>query len=145
LDLLWPSFRPDIVQAPFNILDRRLKSSGWLKKLNENNVEVQARSIFLQGLLIMNPIDRNKLFHKWQNLWSIFDLWLAENNITAIEAALWFALSEKNIDCLVLGVESKEQLTQIISISGNTFEMKFPKSLSISDLDLIEPKNWTKL
>ena len=29
LEQLWPCFRPDLVQAPFNVLDRRLSDSGW--------------------------------------------------------------------------------------------------------------------
>ena len=34
----------DIVQSPFNIFDRRLKSSGWLEKLKFDGVEVHIRS-----------------------------------------------------------------------------------------------------
>ena len=132
----------DIVQAPFNILDRRIKTSGWLQKLNENNVEVHSRSIFLQGLLLMNPIERSKLFYKWQSIWSVLDTWLINNNISPIEAALGFVFSEKNIDCVIVGVESKNQLNEIISISNSSFNLKLPESLSTVDLDLIEPVNW---
>ena len=142
LELLWSSYRPDIVQVPFNILDRRIKTSGWLQKLNENNVEVHSRSIFLQGLLLMNPIERSKLFYKWQSIWSVLDTWLINNNISPIEAALGFVFSEKNIDCVIVGVESKNQLNEIISISNSSFNLKLPESLSTVDLDLIEPVNW---
>ena len=34
LDALWPEWRPDIVQAPCNVLDRRLMHSGWLARLH---------------------------------------------------------------------------------------------------------------
>ena len=142
LDLLWSSFRPEIVQAPFNILDRRIKTSGWLQKLNENNVEIQVRSVFLQGLLLMNPIERSRLFYKWQFIWSVLDSWIMNNNISPIEASLGFVLSEKNIDCIIVGVESKKQLSEIISISKNNFNYILPEVLSIDDLDLIEPFNW---
>ena len=142
LELLWSSYKPDIVQVPFNILDRRIKTSGWLQKLNENNVEVHSRSIFLQGLLLMNPIERSKLFYKWQSIWSVLDTWLINNNISPIEAALGFVFSEKNIDCVIVGVESKNQLNEIISISNSSFNLKLPESLSTVDLDLIEPVNW---
>ena len=142
LELLWDSYRPDIVQAPFNILDRRIKTSGWLQKLNENNVEIQVRSVFLQGLLLMNPIERSRLFYKWQSIWSVLDSWIINNNISPIEASLGFVLSEKNIDCIIVGVESKKQLNEIISISKNNFNYILPEVLSIDDLDLIEPFNW---
>lgn len=142
LEILWDSFRPDIVQSPFNILDRRIKTSGWLQKLNKNSVEVQVRSVFLQGLLLMNSEDRNRLFYKWQSIWDIYDSWLIDNNISALEASLWFVLSEKNIDITVIGVESKKHLNEIISISNSNFHIKFPEELSSNDLDLINPFNW---
>ena len=34
---------PDLVQAPFNVLDQRLASSGWLGRLIESGAEVHAR------------------------------------------------------------------------------------------------------
>ena len=43
----------DIIQAPLNIVDRRLETSGWLSRLNKFGVEVHTRSTFLQGLLLM--------------------------------------------------------------------------------------------
>ena len=38
----------NIVQAPLNIIDRRLETSGWLSKLYKNGIEVHTRSSFLQ-------------------------------------------------------------------------------------------------
>lgn len=43
----------DIVQAPYNILDRRLDESGWLERLHRIGTEIHVRSAFLQGLLLM--------------------------------------------------------------------------------------------
>ena len=63
LEQLWMRYRPDIIQAPFNIFDQRLKTSGWLEKLHNNNVEIHVRSIFLQGLLLMNKDDRPEEFN----------------------------------------------------------------------------------
>ena len=53
LDVLCQRFEFDLVQAPFNILDRRLATSGWLAKLAAMGTEVHVRSVFLQGLLLM--------------------------------------------------------------------------------------------
>ena len=51
LDEVFAYFEPDIVQAPFNVIDRAILDSGWLKVLNSHGIEVHARSVFLQGLL----------------------------------------------------------------------------------------------
>jgi len=42
----------DIVQAPFNILDRRMIDSGWMDRLYKKGIELHVRSVFLQGLFI---------------------------------------------------------------------------------------------
>lgn len=144
LDKLWGNFQADVVQAPYNILDRRIKTSGWLRKLYKNNVEIQVRSVFLQGLLLMNPIQRNNLFPKWKSTWDLMDLWLKNNNLSAIEASLGFVLSEKFLNSIIIGIESKSQLKEIIEISNKNLASKeYPESLSLIDLDLIEPFNWS--
>jgi len=142
LEPLLALYKPDIVQTPYNILDRRIKSSGWLHKLNENNIEIQARSIFLQGLLLMSPIKRNKLFYKWRFLWRDLESWLVKNNISALEASLGFAMSERSFDYVIIGVETQKQLEEIIRISKSNCDLDFPESLSTSDVNLIEPVNW---
>ena len=58
LEEILKKFKFDIVQAPLNILDRRLIEEGWLKKLKKKKIEVHARSIFLQGTLLLK---RNQL------------------------------------------------------------------------------------
>ena len=55
LALIEGRFTPDIVQLPFNALDRRLSPSGWLTRLRASGIQVHARSLFLQGLLLMDP------------------------------------------------------------------------------------------
>ena len=51
-------FKPDIIQIPFNIIDRRIISKRRLKFFK--NIKIQVRSIFLQGLLLMNYDQRKK-------------------------------------------------------------------------------------
>lgn len=131
----------DLVQCPFNLIDRRLVSSGWLKKLKKSGVEVHARSSFLQGLLLMprNKIPQN--FQMWSSLWDNWHAWLEENAISPIEACLAYVLSESNIDQIVIGVDSIEQLQQITAAIETTCIETFP---DISSLDnrLLNPSNW---
>ena len=115
LDKLWEAgFLPDIVQAPYNIFDQRLKDSGWLSKLNSNKIEVHTRSVFLQGLLLMSSDKRPKYFSKWNNIFDEWDLWLKINNISGIEAALNFVLSEDLIDKIISSHEVEDELEEIL-------------------------------
>lgn len=131
----------DLVQCPFNLIDRRLVSSGWLKKLKNSGVEVHVRSSFLQGLLLMprNKIPRN--FQAWSSLWDHWDAWLEENTVSPIEACLAYVLSESNIDQIVVGVDSKKQLQQITGAIETTCLDSFP-DISSFDNELINPSNW---
>ena len=142
LDKLWKAgFIPDIVQAPYNVFDQRLKDSGWLSKLNDNKVEVHTRSVFLQGLLLMPSDKRPKYFSKWNNLFNEWDLWLKTNNISGLEAALNFVLSEYLIDKIIVGVDNKTQLSEVISASKK-YTLCVPKILNTTDEKLINPSLW---
>ena len=140
LDKLWGLFKPDIVQAPYNVFDRRLDESGWLQRMSEGNVEVHIRSIFLQGLLLMNKDSRPEKFKKWLTLWNQWDKWLEENNSTPIQAAVSFALSDNRISRVIVGVDSLEQFKDIITASKNIG--KFPGSFHITDKRLLNPFEW---
>ena len=58
LDDLYQRYKFDVVQAPFNLLDRRLFDSGWMSRLADRGAELHASSVFLRGLLRMPPYAR---------------------------------------------------------------------------------------
>mgnify|MGYP001471600604 FL=1 len=134
----------DIVQCPFNLIDRRLVETGWLKKLKSLDVEVHSRSSFLQGLLLMKIDDIPLKFSNWDNTWKKWDDWQQENSSSALEGCLSFINSFKDIDRVVIGVDSAKQLEQIImSFKVRTFQ-NYPEISSYSE-ELISPVNWEKL
>jgi aryl-alcohol dehydrogenase-like predicted oxidoreductase len=143
LDLLWPYFQPDLVQAPYNIVDRRLKTSGWLQKMTDLGVETHVRSVFLQGLLLMGENKRPKKFNRWARFWAEWDKWLYENGLTAQQACLGLVMTESNINKVVIGVDSLFQLEEILS-NINTNIIQFPE-MSTNDVNLIDPSRWGRL
>src|SRR5690606_31222736 len=86
LEHLFAPYPPDIIQAPLNILDRRLVDTGWLARLNEAGVIVHTRSAFLQGLLLMSSTSRPSGFNRWDALWARWQQFLDETRMTPIEA-----------------------------------------------------------
>lgn len=143
LDVLYNSFKPDIIQAPYNILDRRLEESGWLKTLHNANVEIHIRSIFLQGLLLMSDSNRPKKFDKWKAIWTQLENWTKKNNTTKIEASLAFAFSDSRVSNVVIGVDSLDQLKDIISKCQTS--SAFPNSIDVEDKRLLDPSKWDSL
>jgi aryl-alcohol dehydrogenase-like predicted oxidoreductase len=144
LDNLWNLYKPDLIQAPYSIFDRRLDTSGWLERLYNKNVEIHIRSIFLQGLLLMNKNARPKKFNKWLGLWNQWHDWLEGNNVTPLQAAVSFSISDNRISKVTVGVDSLEQLKEIVSASNNNIN-KFPKDFNIKDTKLLNPFEWSSL
>lgn len=141
LDALWPRYQFDLVQAPFNIIDRRLVTSGWLTRLQQAGTEVHIRSVFLQGLLLLEPTNRPATFKRWQPLWDRWSCWLADQALTPLQGCLGFALSHPGIDRVVVGVDNLKQLDEILSESKYG-GIQPPTELSSEDRDLVNPSRW---
>ena len=134
-------FLPEIVQLPFNIFDRRAINSNLIKSLKDHSVEIHARSIFLQGLLLMQREEIPKYFEQWSDLLDKWDYSVSSSGLSKIEACLKYALSFNEIDICILGVQSKAQLIECLNIvkTNNFFEAK---GLECKDNQLIEPQRW---
>jgi aryl-alcohol dehydrogenase-like predicted oxidoreductase len=141
LDVVWPRYTLDLVQAPFNVLDRRLETSGWLARLQRAGAEIHVRSIFLQGLLLMEPGNRPAGFARWQLLWERWHSWLSATSITALQACVAFALSRGEVGRVIVGVDGLGQLQQILASAAATISV--PDALISEDLDLINPTRWS--
>lgn len=144
LDLLASQFPMDIVQAPLNVMDRRLIDSGWLPRLAEKGTELHVRSVFLQGLLLMKAEERPDRFARWQALWERWDAWLEEHRMRPLEACLAYALSFPQIARVIVGVDSAEQLSQIL-VASKTKPLELGPELGTRDTDLLNPSQWTQL
>lgn len=141
LEGLWPRFRLDVVQVPFNVLDRRVQASGWLDRMHDAGTGVHVRSAFLQGLLLMSADARPVKFNRWQSLWDTWSAWLAEAGITPLQACLSFVLSNPTVERVVVGVESLAHLQQILAAARSATTMP-PDALISEDMDLINPSRW---
>lgn len=144
LEQLLLYFDFDLIQIPFNIFDQRLLSSGLLKKLKRKNIEVHVRSVFLQGLLLLENEQRPAKFARWQTHWQQYETWLADSKVTALEGCLRAIAGVDGIEKLVIGVESQAQLEQISHIIHQS-PLPLPVHLASEDEQLLAPSNWSKL
>ncbi len=136
-------FPIDVVQAPFNPIDNRLITSGWLERFKEKNIELHVRSIFLQGLLLMKPDDRPERFNRWTTLWSRWRQWLMDNKLTPLQVCLRHSLSYSQIERVIIGINSLPQLEEILLNVDDTY-IEIPTELQCDDLNLINPSRWVK-
>lgn len=145
LTRLFDGMHFDLVQAPLNILDRRLVDSGWTKRLKYLGVELHARSAFLQGLLLMPASRRPEKIGRWQRLWSEWNRWLDEASLTSLQACLRYALSVEGVDKVVVGVDSVAQLREILAAAAAGPLTSTPNWPQQIDIDLINPSRWNQL
>jgi aryl-alcohol dehydrogenase-like predicted oxidoreductase len=119
VDYLLDNFDFDLIQVPFNIFDTRLIDGKQLQRLKHKGVEIHARSIFLQGILLTSPDKRPKYFDKYKEIFNAWDEWLKDIKVSSLEAAVNFAYSEALIDKVIIGVTNLVELDEIINAINN--------------------------
>jgi aryl-alcohol dehydrogenase-like predicted oxidoreductase len=143
LDALPKAMRFDIVQAPFNILDQRMLLSGWADRLASMGTEFHARSVFLQGLLLMCKNERPTQFNRWASLWDTWHAWLENHHLSPISASLDFALNTAQISKVIIGVNTLAQLRETLG-SIRTNLPALPHDLITNDTTLLNPALWSQ-
>lgn len=142
LDVIHNKYEFDIVQAPYNLIDRKIETSGWLQRLFEDGIEVHARSVFLQGLLLFGSKDKiPSHFKPWKPLLVKWWKWLEEGKFDPVKACLSFVLSKQQINRVIVGVDSSSQLKGILSLLKDTNYSSWP-DLSSEEEMLINPSKW---
>ena len=138
VDFLLTNFDFDLIQLPFNVFDTRLIEGGQLKSLKNHDVEIHARSTFLQGVLV-DFESLSDYFLIWKKYFDEYQSIVKESGLSLLSYALNFSLNIHEIDKVLVGVNSKKQLTEIIK------EVKREISIEpypINDVNLLNPSLW---
>ena len=136
-------FFPDIIQLHLNIIDRRLITNNFLKKIKDKKIEIHARSVFLQGVLLENPKNFSPFFQQFKSDFLHLRNEIKKNKISLLKAYLAFVLTIKEIDKIVIGIASSKQLKQILKV----FNLKKIEKIDIdvpviSNKTLLDPRLW---
>ena len=120
--------KPDVIQVPCNILDKRFLDKKILKIIKKNSIKIHARSIFLQGLLFK---DFKFIRRKFKNVNKIFknlqNQALKEKMNIGNLSLIWI-FKQKEIDKIIFGVDCLLHLQNNIKtikkkLSKETFEI----------------------
>jgi aryl-alcohol dehydrogenase-like predicted oxidoreductase len=103
-----------VVQLPANALDNRLFQGGLLERFLQNGIEVQIRSVFLQGVLLTDPPKSKKVPSTARMKAKMFRRECLEHGISPTHAALSHVLAASGGIRIVVGVSESEELNQII-------------------------------
>lgn len=144
LDVVSDLLPLDLVQVPMSVLDHRFDQAGKLDELAAQGTEIHARSIFLQGLLLVPADRRPAKFDRWAGLWERWDEWLTALQISSLQGALGAVLADERVDRVVVGVDSLEQMGQILDAAALATPCT-PLDLMSADEELLLPQNWVHL
>jgi len=138
----------DLIQLPISIFDQRFIADNFLQKLKRKNIEIHARSVFLQGLMFLNknalPIKLSK-FKDYTNKLNIIS---SKFKFSKEEIALLFVNAITEIDKIVIGIEKIGQLQRNVKILSKSKSFNKIKSfinfkdIFIKDTNIIDPREW---
>lgn len=106
----------DYIQVPYNVFNQRLNRTDFFQLAKKNDKTVFARSVFSQGLFFM-PEDKIPPQLEGAKIYlRDFDKIIDKYGLTRIQAALFFALGNNDIDYAVFGVDNIKQLAEIVNL-----------------------------
>ena len=125
-------------QFPFNVLDRRFE------KVNMPQGRRYARSIFLQGILASPNRLRNDAPRQLSEMQKKYFKIINAYKLDPKELAISYVAKSEHTDYFLVGLDSQEQLHEIItsSIDLNLSLKNFDLLLSTIDKKWMDPRSW---
>lgn len=139
----------EVIQIPFNVLDRKLERSRFLGRAKSKGIMVLARSVFLKGLVLMESADvpgyLQGIIPYKERLNSI----CRKAGRTVKEVALKFPLTREGIASVIVGVDNAAQMEEDLTLlesppldSGTINEIE--ESFNEIPEYLVNPNLWKK-
>ena len=130
----------DFIQLPYNVFDRRFEV--YFDKLKTLNKEIHVRSIFLQGLFFMDTSKLSAHFNCVKELLNRLKKDVKKRNISMQSACLRFASENENIDSIIVGVTSNNQLLENLNCLNDVGDISFLDKFQVNDETILLPFNW---
>lgn len=138
-----------IIQLPTNILDRRFEKAGVFELAEEQGKEIYIRSIFLQGLLLLNPGNLPRLVNGCGEILIDLAEYAKAKNVSVKSLALGYISTKMPLAKLVIGAETADQVIENVNlskqfISVNIVEEVMTRYTNI-DEKILDPSKWSSI
>lgn len=147
LDLIKKVFKPDFIQLPFNIYDQRFKDSSSLKYFKSYGCEIHVRSVFLQGLLLMDVCDIPRELDAIVPIHKKLIAHSGNHNISIYKMCLSWVMNQDWVDKIVVGVNDVLQLEFLIKTINEVISEKRSgfdcSKFKVNDPLIVNPANWS--
>lgn len=134
---------PDIIQIPYSVFDRKFEP--YFNSLKTMNIEIHVRSIFLQGLYFKSADELEKKFNSLRSPIEKLNQISRKYDLSLLDILIGFVKLNKLIDYLIIGVETINQLNEILeSYRHDTPKQVFEeiKKIKIKNKSILNPINW---
>ncbi len=136
----FPEF--DFFQIPENVCDRSKYNSKNLQKLADLGDIFFVRSIFLQGVLLMNPNKLPQALHNTKETIQQLHQYCDLRNISVLDLCMKYVQSIPWASGIVFGVDSLEQLRKICESYKTPLSEDFSNVPKIAEF-FLDPRNWS--
>lgn len=140
-DCLVKNYDFDVVQIPLNVFNQNFFINENLNKIKKRKIEIEVRSIFLQGLLLNNKWIE-KYFFQIRNKIRELDNLSNKYNLNRVELCLNFITNINEIDKIIIGVNNLNNFNEILNSQYRKLNLNDFKTISIKDKKIIDPRNW---
>ena len=138
----------NMVQLPTNILDRRFENVGVFQLADEKEKIIYIRSVFLQGLILMNSQEIPEKMRFARPVVKKIESLSNEFGLSRQEMAMGYIKSEMPNAYVIFGAETPEQVRENMT----AWQKKMPKSLGNKvralfanvDEQILNPSLWPK-
>lgn len=121
------------IQIPFNLFDQRAYIEGWFDKAKKNNKLIFIRSIFLQGLLLMDKEQIPSNLQAAKKYIDIIERYANDLNISRNELALSFVDSIASDSLILFGCDNLKQAKENIENYNSLKPLERSIILKITD------------
>jgi uncharacterized protein len=135
----------DAIQLPFNLLDNYSQRGELLKQAKQKGKEIQVRSVFLQGLFFKERNNYPEYLSPLKPYMQTIQQIGAASNTSMEALALSYALLQPEIDNVLIGVDTLEQLNTNLSHANTTLSAESISrinAIKVAETELLYPKNW---
>ena len=142
IEQLLEKYPLDLIQLPINLFDQRLVHNGLLQQLKRAGVEIHARSVFLQGIILSDARQLPQPLSSLREKLTLLQAFCHKQAITPLQAALAYVWHMPAIDRLIIGASSPMDFSNVLkAVQVLPTGLDFSPFM-VDDNKLLNPSYW---
>lgn len=135
---------PMVFQVPLNLFNRSFQELLDTQEARFKHFKFYVRSIFLQGLLLMNPSDIPKQLTEAVSPLKSLNRELSKKGSSTIEATLAFIRERSWVDGIIMGIKSLHELKSNYEVfrREKSVDLSFMTKFPNIPPQIQDPRNW---